>query len=159
MWKFTGNERPSFALEPGEGQESVWDYPRPPKCVPDTRTVIVRSKNLTIAESNNAIRVLETASPPTFYIPKSDIDLDLITRSVGSSYCEWKGPATYWSIEAHGQQIKNAGWSYEQPTPEFTVIAGFLSFYPALLECTVGGQIVRPQPGGFYGGKRRGVDD
>ncbi len=152
MWKFTGQSRPSFAVEPQSDQESVWDYPRPPICVEDTREVIVRSGDVVIAQTSNAIRVLETASPPTFYLPPADVDLGKLVPATGSSYCEWKGAATYWSVTNHDEEIPRAAWSYEQPSERFHVIRQYLSFYPALLNCTVDGESVRPQHGGFYGG-------
>jgi uncharacterized protein (DUF427 family) len=152
MWQFTGNERPSFAIPPQEGEESVWDYPRPPVCVDDSREVIVQLDDLVIAKTSKAVRVLETASPPTFYIPQSDVNLEHLKQTPGSSFCEWKGAATYWSLDSGDNQIKNVGWSYESPSPRFASIRGFLSFYPAKLICTVDGERVRPQPGGFYGG-------
>ena len=152
MWKHTGKRRPDFAIEPGDGQESVWDYPRPPICVEDSRAVIVRFADLIIANTVNAVRVLETASPPTFYIPPSDIQFDALIQTPGSSVCEWKGAATYWSLVIGGSSRKNIGWSYEAPTPRFASIKSYLSFYPGKMDCTVDGQTVRPQPGGFYGG-------
>ena len=152
MWKFTGRHRPSFATVPADGQESVWDYPRPPILQPDCREVAVFFGELQIARTKSAIRVLETASPPTVYIPREDVHLELLTQSIGNSYCEWKGQATYWSIETAGKTIKNVGWSYERPTDRFQPICGFLSFYPALVDCRIDGEKVRPQPGGFYGG-------
>ncbi len=152
MWRFTGSERPSFAIEPHEDQESVWDYPRPPVCVEDQREVMVRCAGLVIARSTRCIRVLETASPPTFYLPPADVNLQILQRSAGNSYCEWKGAATYWSLVEGDRQIKNAGWSYAAPPQRFSSIKNYLSFYPAKLACTVDGQPVRPQAGGFYGG-------
>ena len=152
MWQFTGNQRPSFAIEPKAGQESVWDYPRPPICVTDSREVIVQHGDLIVAKTVNAVRILETASPPTFYIPRADVNFEYVTQTAGSSFCEWKGAATYWSFDFEGQKIKNVGWSYESPSQRFASIRGFLSFYPAKLVCTVAGERVRPQPGGFYGG-------
>jgi uncharacterized protein (DUF427 family) len=152
MWQFTGKQRPSFALPPGEGQESVWDYPRPPVCVKDSRKIVVACGTTTIAETTHAIRVLETASPPTVYLPPQDVDLACLRRESGSSFCEWKGQATYWSVVTADAEIKNAGWSYDNPTAAFQEIAGYLSFYPALLACTIDGETVRPQPGEFYGG-------
>lgn len=152
MWQFNGNRRPGFAVTPQEGQESVWDYPRPPICDADEREVEVQFDGSLIARTNQAIRILETASPPTFYLPQSDIDLDLLTPTSGSSFCEWKGAATYWSLVVNGIQIRDVGWSYESPATRFESIRGYLSFYPAKLECTVAGERVRPQPGGFYGG-------
>jgi uncharacterized protein (DUF427 family) len=152
MWKFNGNHRPSIAIEPGAGQESVWDYPRPPICVDDTRRVIVEHGGILIANTTRAVRVLETASPPTVYVPPTDINFEMLERSAGSSFCEWKGAATYWSLHLNGHNIKNVGWSYENPSPAFAAIKSYLSFYPAKLECTLDGETVRPQPGGFYGG-------
>jgi uncharacterized protein (DUF427 family) len=152
MWQFTGKGRPSFAVEPTGWQESVWDYPRPPICVADQREVIVRCGDLLIARTRKAIRVLETASPPSFYVPPIAVNAGCLRRAPGSSFCEWKGAATYWLLDAAGQQIANVGWSYESPPPRFAHVANYLSFYPGKLECTVGGELVRPQPGGFYGG-------
>ncbi len=152
MWQFTGKRRPDFAIQAGEGQESVWDYPRPPICVADSREVIVRYRDLLIAKTNGAVRILETASPPTFYLPPADIDFEILERASGSSFCEWKGAATYWSLTIDNQKLENVGWSYETPSQRFLSIANYLSFYPAKLTCTVDGELVRAQPGGFYGG-------
>lgn len=152
MWNFIGQKRPSFAIEPSDGQESVWDYPRPPVCVEDSREVVVRQGGIVIAKSTRSVRVLETASPPTFYIPPADVNLDLLTKTSGSSFCEWKGAATYWSLESGDQKIQNVGWSYAAPSQPFASIQNYLSFYPAKVECVVDDEIVRQQPGGFYGG-------
>jgi uncharacterized protein (DUF427 family) len=152
MWQFTGKRRPDFAIEPGEGQESVWDYPRPPICVADSREVVVRYHDLLIAKTFEAVRILETASPPTIYIPPADIAFEFLDRASGSSFCEWKGAATYWSLTTGNQELKNVGWSYETPSQRFLAIANYLSFYPAKLTCNVDGELVRGQPGGFYGG-------
>ncbi len=153
MWHFTGKSRPNIAIEPAAGQESVWDYPRPPKCVGDQRNVrVLASKGVVIADSLSAVRVLETASPPTFYVPREDVNNEFLVLGSGSSYCEWKGRATYWSVKTDNEFIQNAAWSYESPSQRFRDITGFVSFYPAKLECLVDRERVRPQPGGFYGG-------
>ena len=94
MWKNTGQQRPAFADEPGPGQESVWDYPRPPALVSSDALVEVWSGALRLARSGACLRVLETASPPTYYLPSQHVDWTLLVRSAGSSYCEWKGLAT-----------------------------------------------------------------
>ena len=151
MWQFTGKERPHFADVPGPGQESVWDYPRPPALVKSVSLVEVISGQNLIASTMSAIRVLETASPPTYYLPTADIDWQQLSQAQGSSYCEWKGAATYWALEADPNR-KIVGWSYENPSSAFLDISGYLSFYPALVSCLVDGEPVRPQPGGFYGG-------
>jgi len=151
-WKNTGAQRPPFALEPGPGQESVWDYPRPPSLVLDDREVSVHFGRTLIARTHAAYRVLETAGPPTFYLPPGDVETGLLEARAGRSRCEWKGEARYWSVAASGRRIEDAAWSYDDPFPEFEAIRGYLSFYPALLSCRVGGIPVQPQPGGFYGG-------
>jgi uncharacterized protein (DUF427 family) len=137
MWEFIGKKRPSFATEPGEGQESVWDYPRPPACRPDSRRVIVRVGDLVIADSTEVIRILETASPPTVYIPQSDVNMELLVEAAGSSFCEWKGAAKYWSLQINEQMVKHVGWSYPDPQKLFASIKGFISFYPAKVDCFI----------------------
>ena len=152
MWQFRGQQRPPFALEPGPDQESVWDYPRPPALVPDERRVQVRCSDFLIADTTRAIRILETASPPTFYLPPEDVRLEWLQQSRHQSYCEWKGAASYWSFVHGAKRTADVGWSYPSPTESFSVIAGYFSFYPARAECYVEGERVRPQVGGFYGG-------
>ncbi len=124
MWKYNGSERPDFAEEPGPNEESVWDYPRPPKLLKDSRTVEVKWMDKTIALTTESVRVLETAAPPTFYLPPKDVKTDFFDKSSGSSFCEWKGKATYWNISIDGHILEKAAWSYEDPTPDFRDIAG-----------------------------------
>jgi uncharacterized protein (DUF427 family) len=141
-------------IEPGPGQESVWDYPRPPRLEATDRLVVVRVAGREIARTTSAYRVLETSHPPTWYLPPASVTAGAVVRSRrGGSVCEWKGAATYWDVlGTDGGVLEAAGWSYQAPTEPFRAIAGHLSFYPALLECTVDGERVRPQEGGFYGG-------
>lgn len=152
QWEYVGQKRPSFAIEPKKGQESVWDYPRPPKLDQDSREIIVKYGDVIVANSTSAIRILETASPPTFYIPSSDVHFKWLQRTTQTSRCEWKGEAIYWDLIIYGQIIHQAGWSYQTPFEDYLAIAEYLSFYPGKLECYVDGERVRPQPGGFYGG-------
>ena len=149
-WTNTGTERPDFAEEPGPGQESVWDYPRPPALVGDTRLVVVGDPETPLASTQRALRVLETASPPTFYLPPDDVDRDRLVAATGSSMCEWKGQARYWALRDGPDEV--IAWDYPNPFGEFERLAGYLSFYPGRIECRVDGEVVRPQPGGFYGG-------
>lgn len=150
MWNFTGQQRPDFAEEPGPGQESVWDYPRPPALVTCDSLVEVKLGGEVIASTSAALRVLETASPPTYYLPPDSVVMQALTKASGTSFCEWKGQATYWApLNAPGNPI---GWSYEGPVESFAQIDGYLSFYPGRVECYVDGERVRPQPGEFYGG-------
>lgn len=151
-WRWTGAERPPFAREPGPGEESVWGYPRPPRVETLAKTVLVRVGSTTVAETSNALRVLETAGPPTVYLPPRDVDRALLRDAPGASECEWKGAASYWSLEVEGRLLEAVGWSYEHPHAEYAELAGFLSFYPGRVECFIDDERVRPQPGEFYGG-------
>ena len=152
MWQYSGNKRPPFAEPPAAGQESVWDYPRPPVLRSDSREVVVCAGTITIAESRATYRVLETASPPTFYIPSDNVHMELLIDACGTSHCEWKGAARYWSLNLQNRILENIAWGYDSPNPAFAAIAGYLSFYPGRINCFVDGERVRPQPGGFYGG-------
>jgi uncharacterized protein (DUF427 family) len=152
VWKYRGQKRPPFAETPEAGQESVWDYPRPPAIVVDQRRVEVRLGNLIIADSRQNYRILETASPPTFYIPPHGIRLQLLEAFPGTSVCEWKGVAQYWGLKNCSGSLQAIGWSYPSPAPPFEAIANYFSFYPGRVECYVEGEAVRPQAGEFYGG-------
>jgi uncharacterized protein (DUF427 family) len=152
LWRYTGRTRPPFAVSPAEGQESVWDYPRPPSVQPDSREVVVRAHGVAVARSTASLRVLETASPPTFYLPPRDVRQDLLSAAPGASVCEWKGRATYWTLTVGDARIERAAWSYPEPFPGFEAIRDYLAFYPGRLECLVDGVRVQPQPGRFYGG-------
>ena len=151
-WKYTGRERPPFAEEPGPGQESVWDYPRPPRLEPVEALVEVKAGSVVIASTRHALRIVETASAPTVYVPPLDVDASFLEAAGGLSRCEWKGEATYWTVVVGNTRLERVAWSYPDPFAPYEAIADHLSFYPAHLECFVDGERVRPQPGGFYGG-------
>ena len=153
MWRYVGSERPAFALPPGAGQESVWDYPRPPRLQLDSREVIVLAGDLEIARSRRALRLLETASPPGFYLPAQDVRTALLRPAAGASQCEWKGQAAYWSVQPPGgDALDSVAWCYPQPLAPYEALAGYFGFYPQHLACFVGGVRVQPQPGRFYAG-------
>lgn len=151
-WKYTGKSRPDFAIQPKGGQESVWDYPRPPVIVSDDRRIKVCFNGYTVADTRKALRVLETASPPGIYIPPEDVKEEFLFPATSSSICEWKGRAFYWSLKCGETWLRNAAWSYPYPNKEFKSLANYLSFYPAMLDCRIGKEKVKPQPGSFYGG-------
>lgn len=151
MWKYRGQERPPFAEEPGPGQESVWDYPRPPAVEPSGRLVVVRYGEEALARSRNSYRVMETASPPVYYLPPEDVNWEYLEKAPGRSVCEWKGVAQYWKLSADPRGVP-VGWSYEEPRSDYRVIQGYVAFYPGRVESYVEGENVRPQPGNFYGG-------
>ena len=150
-----GNVQPET---PGAGQESVWDYPRPPRLERSERHVAVRAGGVLVAQTTAGYRVLETSHPPTWYLPPASVADAVLRRSIApGTTCEWKGPATYWDVLLHDDAggellVEGAVWSYQRPTRAFREIAGHLAFLPSALDCSVDGERVRPQQGGFYGG-------
>ena len=144
---------PHTVKVPGPGQESVWDYPRPPAIRPDDRLVTVIFAGQKIACSSSAIRILETSHPPTFYIPPQDVHTSCLEPSQQTSFCEFKGQAVYFNIRAGDRYSKDAAWYYPTPSPGYEAITGYYAIYSNKVDkCTVGGQVVKPQPGDFYGG-------
>jgi uncharacterized protein (DUF427 family) len=141
-------------IEPGPGQESVWDYPRPPRIDPSTKHIQVFFQGRRIADTRRAKRVLETASPPVFYIPPADVALDFLQPVAGyTTVCEWKGRASYYTVVVGREKAVRAAWTYHAPFPPFRDIQDYLAFYAQLMDrCLVDGEEVRPQPGLFYGG-------
>lgn len=139
--------------EPGPGQESVWDYPRPPKLEKSDKKIRVIFNGKTIAESHNAKRVLETSHPPVYYIPPGDVKMQYLEREAGSSYCEWKGQAHYYSVTVGDRTCEKAAWSYASPNNNFEAIKDHIAFYPHKMDaCYVDEEEVRAQEGSFYGG-------
>lgn len=135
------------------GQESVWDYPRPPRLEETNRHIRVMVNGEIIADTHRAKRVLETSHPPVYYIPPADVRMDLLRPAPGKTWCEWKGQASYHDLFVGEVVIPRAGWSYAQPTPGFEAIRDHIAFYPSKMDsCTVDGEQVRPQAGDFYGG-------
>lgn len=150
-WDNTGNERPPFAVAPKEGQRSVWDFPRPPVIENVSKPVLVEHQGKVIADSHATLAVLETASPPTYYIPRSDVDMGALVEMPGkSSMCEWKGNAKYWALKTI--KDRSVAWSYSNPFPEFEALKDYMAFYPQLLECYVDGKRVAAQASQFYAG-------
>ena len=140
-------------IEPGPGQESVWDYPRPAIAEPTDVHIVIEHRGVRIAETRAAIRVLETSHPPQYYIPPQDITNGVLEPAPGRSLCEWKGQARYWDVVAGGDRLAKVGWSYSDPTPGFRILTDDVAFYPAPFDrITVDGEVVTPQPGEFYGG-------
>ncbi len=150
MWEYTGQKRPDFAEQPGDGQESVWDYPRPPAVREDRRAIEVIANGQVIASATLSHKVCETASPPTFYLSPDDVNFDLLVPVRGVSVCEWKGAAQYWGLAADFENT--VGWSYPGPLTGFAEYRNHVSFYPGRVECYIEGERVTPQPGQFYGG-------
>ncbi|MEO5678131.1 MAG: DUF427 domain-containing protein [Acidimicrobiales bacterium] len=138
---------------PGPGQESVWDYPRPPRLEAIAARIVVVLGGEVVADSASAYRVLETSHPPTYYLPPSAFRPGRLEPAGGGSFCEWKGRAAYWTLVGGGQREEGAAWSYPAPTPAFLAMADHVAVYCARTDrCTVDGEVVTAQPGGFYGG-------
>jgi uncharacterized protein (DUF427 family) len=138
----------------GPGQESVWDYPRPAIAEPTSRHVQVIHRGITLADSRNAWRTLETSHPPTYYIPPEDVATDCLAANPSRrSLCEWKGQARYFDVVIGDQRIDAAAWSYPDPSASFAGIADYFAFYPDPFDaCLIDGEKIIPQPGQFYGG-------
>lgn len=149
-----GTTPPPPRIEPGPGQESVWDYPRPPRVerVPERVRVVV--DGIELASSTRALRALETAGAPVYYLPPEDVRMDLLVPSRHATFCEWKGAASYLGIATpSGRVIPNAAWTYPDPTPGYERLRDHVAFYAwAVDEAWVGEERATPQPGHFYGG-------
>lgn len=135
------------------GQESVWDYPRPPRLEPCPKHIEIVFNGVAIAATNNSYRVLETSHPPVYYLPPQDLRLDLLQPESGQSFCEWKGLAKYYNLVVGDKIAQKVAWYYPEPTPAFAEIAEYVAFYAQPMDsCSINGEQVIPQPGGFYGG-------
>ena len=140
-------------IEPAPGQESVWDYPRPPRLERSERRIRVRFNGIDIVDTHEAWRVLETSHPPVYYLPRRAFVGAELVDSLRSSFCEWKGAARYLSIQLGDRIARDVGWSYPQPAASFEPIRDHVALYPAAMDrCSVDELEVRPQPGRFYGG-------
>ena len=140
-------------IEAQPGQESVWDYPRPPRLEDSTKRIRVTFNGVTIADTQRAKRILETSHPPVYYIPPEDVRIDLLTPARHTTFCEWKGAATYHSLTLPSREIPDIAWSYPDPNPGYEEIRDHLAFYAWKVdEAWVGDELATPQPGHFYGG-------
>ena len=137
----------------GPGQESVWDYPRPPRLERTAARVLVVLGGVTVLDTHRALRVLETSHPPTYYLPLADAVAGAFRPAAGSSWCEWKGRADYLDVVVGDRLAPAAAWFYPTPSPGFADLADHVALYPGRMDrCTVDGEVVRAQEGGFYGG-------
>jgi uncharacterized protein (DUF427 family) len=150
-WAYRGQKRPPFAEPVGEGELSVWDFPRPPRLESVSEVLRVVHGESEIARSENGRRVLETAGAPTYYLPPGDVREVLMVELDMPSICEWKGVATSFAL-ADDPARSTIAWCYRETFPEFADIQGWYAFYPNRLSCFVGDERVNAQPGGYYGG-------
>lgn len=138
---------------PETGQESVWDYPRPPKVEETEAHLRVVFNGVTVAETRRGKRVLETSHPPVYYFPPEDVGMEYLKETGGSSWCEWKGRASTYDVVVEGEKAARAAWTYHRPSQGFEMIRHHIAFYARSMDaCYVDGERVRPQPGRFYGG-------
>eukprot|EP01037_Dinobryon_pediforme_P028681 gene28681-32049_t len=140
-------------IPPKPGQESVWAFPRPAIAERSAAHVVIEHRGVILADTRASIRTLETSHPPSYYIPRSDIHESALRRGSGSSFCEWKGNATYWDVVIDGEVLSSVAWSYPRPTRPFAILQDHIAFYAAPFDrCSIDGETVVPQSGGFYGG-------
>ena len=140
-------------ISPGKGQESVWDYPRPPRLERVSERIRILFAGAVLADTAAAWRVLETSHPPTYYLPPDAFAAGALVRAGGGSVCEWKGSAVYFDVVLGGRRVERVAWAYPQPTRPFAPIRDHVALYAGPMEaCFVGDERVTPQPGGFYGG-------
>jgi len=140
-------------VPPRPGQESVWDYPRPPRLEAVRKQVEVIFGGQTIALTLEPMRVLETSHPPVYYLPRNSIVPGVLVPTDRTTFCEFKGVASYFTVVQGGHFEPDAAWTYEEPVSDYEAMAGHVSFYPGRMDtCLVDGDFVQGQPGGFYGG-------
>lgn len=140
-------------IAPKKGQESVWDYPRPPKLETFNGSIKIIFNSEIIYENNTAFRILETSHPPTYYLPVEQFKSGVLIPIPGSSYCEFKGKANYYDIKVNDKTAHKAAWYYPKPNPVYAPIANFVSVYAHMMDaCYVNDELVQAQEGDFYGG-------
>lgn len=134
--------------------ESVWQYPRPPAVVVCSRRVRVELAGEVLAESVRALRVLETSHPPTIYIPPDDVWGELLVPGgAATTWCEFKGEATYLDALIRGRRFPTVAWTYRDPASRYGVLHDHVAFYPGRVDgAWLDDERVRAQPSDFYGG-------
>ena len=140
-------------IKPKAGQESVWDYPRPPRLEKFSGHIRISFNKQVILDTNQAYRVLETSHPPTYYLPISDFQTGVLQPTSRTSLCEYKGLANYWNLVVEGRVAPQAAWGYRYPNRDFAALKDTVSVYAHLVDaCFVNDEKVQAQPGDFYGG-------
>lgn len=133
--------------------ERVWDYPRPPALVPCERRVRLELGGAVLADSERALRVLETSHPPTIYVPPADVRMDLLVPASRTSFCEFTGVAHYVDAVVGDLRVAEVGWTYPHPVAAYAALRDHVAFYPSRMDaCWLDDESVQPQAGDFYGG-------
>jgi uncharacterized protein (DUF427 family) len=118
-----------------------------------SKRVRVEFGGIVLADTVRALRVLETASPPAYYLPPEDVQMEYLEQTGRRTFCEWKGAARYWAVRVGERVARDAAWSYPEPKEGYEAIRDYLAFYAGKMDaCFVGEDRVTPQPGRFYGG-------
>ena len=132
----------------------VWDYPRPPAVAPCTRRARVELGGVTLADSTRALRVLETSHPPTIYVPRADVQMDLLRPGdARGTWCEFKGAARYLDAVAGDRVVRSVAWTYPDPAPAYAALRDHVAFYPGRVDAAwLDDERVSAQAGDFYGG-------
>ncbi len=152
-WRNLERGRPAKIDKPGPGQESVWDYPRPPRVERVPQKIRVEFGGIVVADSDRALRVIETSSPPVYYLPPENVLVEYLEVNGQQTFCEWKGVARYFNIRVGERFAENASWSYPDPDAGYKAIRNHIAFYAGKMDaCYVGEHQAIPQPGDFYGG-------
>lgn len=152
-WRNIIRVRPNDITAPGPGQESVWDYPRPPIIEPVSERLRVEFAGVILAETTRGLRVLETSSPPVYYFPRDDVRIEFLVATHFETLCEWKGVGQHWTAMVRGREAEMAAWSYPEPEPGYEALIDYLAFYPSRVDaCFVGDEQVEASPGSYYGG-------
>jgi uncharacterized protein (DUF427 family) len=132
-----------------EEDEEVFTHPRDPHTRVDilasSRHVRVEVDGVTVAESHRPTVLFETGLPPRFYLPKTDVRLDLLTPTETVTHCPYKGAARYWSVRAGDTVHSDLAWSYPTPLHESQKIEGMVAFYNEKIDLYVD-DILQKQP-------------
>jgi uncharacterized protein (DUF427 family) len=145
------DQRRRVPIEPGE--ESVWDYPRPPRVERTNKHIQVVFNGVIIADTKRALRVLETSHPPVYYVPPEDVKREYLSETDRHTFCEFKGMASYYTVSVNGKTARHAAWYYANPVPAYNTLHNHVAFYPSRMDaCYVNGELAQPQEGDFYGG-------
>ena len=115
-----------------EEEERVFMHPRNPyhrvDCVPTSRWLHVEAEDVVLVDTTTTIGVYETSLPPLLYVSREQLPADVLTPSPTTTYCPYKGTATYWSADVGGKTLTDVAWSYEAPNPECRAIRSHVCF-------------------------------
>jgi uncharacterized protein (DUF427 family) len=140
-------------ISPEPWQESVWDYPRPPKIEKTSKHLKVVVQNTLIAETRKGLRILETSHPPVYLFPPENVKMEFLKPNLEIAFCEFKGKTNYYDVKVDSQILYDVAWVYFKPTSLFEAIRGYIGFFAHKTDgCFVDGEQITPQEGGFYSG-------